>query len=107
MQIMMIIILQLSQLLENETNTNLNNTITELIYSNCTVKELLKICKYYNIEHHVKITKCKKQDIISNIIYFELLPENAEIVRKRHLMWYYMSKLLEDTKMKPYILWNN
>ena len=78
----------------------------EILYSDYTVKELLKICKYYNIDGHVRATKCKKQDLITNIVYFENLPENAEIVEKRRLMWHYIAKLLEDPKMKQYIIFH-
>jgi hypothetical protein len=78
----------------------------EILYSNYTVKELLKICKYYNIDGHVRATKCKKQDLITNIVYFENLPENAEIVEKRRLMWYYITELLKDPKMKQYIIFH-
>jgi hypothetical protein len=69
------------------------------------VKDLLKICQYYGIASSVKASKCKKQDIISTIIYFESLQENYEIVEKRHKMWAYMTELLEDPKMRSYLLW--
>jgi hypothetical protein len=69
------------------------------------IKDLLKICQYYGIAKNVKASKCKKQDIISTIIYFESLPENYEIVEKRHKMWAYMTELLEDPKMRSYLLW--
>jgi len=44
------------------------------------IKDLLKICQYYGIAKNIKAAKCKKQDIISTIIYFESLQENYEIV---------------------------
>ena len=69
------------------------------------IKDLLKICQYYGIAKNVKASKCKKQDIISTIIYFESLQENYEIVEKRHKMWAYMTELLEEPKMKCYLLW--
>jgi hypothetical protein len=69
------------------------------------IKDLLKICQYYGIAKNVKASKCKKQDIISTIIYFESLQENYEIVEKRHKMWAYMTELLEDPKMRSYLLW--
>jgi hypothetical protein len=69
------------------------------------IKDLLKICQYYGIAKNVKASKCKKQDIISTIIYFESLPENYEIVEKRHKIWAYMIELLEDPKMRSYLLW--
>ena len=68
------------------------------------IKDLLNICKYYGIVKNVKASKCKKQDIISTIIYFENSPENYEMVEKRHKMWAYMTELLEDSKMRSYLL---
>jgi hypothetical protein len=69
------------------------------------IKDLLKICQYYGIASSIKAAKCKKQDIVSTIVYFESLPENYEIVEKRHKMWAFITELLEDTKMKNYVIW--
>lgn len=69
------------------------------------IKDLLKICQYYGIAGSVKAAKCKKQDIVSTIVYFEGQPENYQIVEKRHKMWAFMTELLEDTKMKCYLIW--
>jgi hypothetical protein len=69
-----------------------------------TVKDLLKICQYYGIDKDIKASKCKKQDIISTIVFFESLPENVKIVNKRHKMWACISELLSDPKMKKYII---
>lgn len=69
------------------------------------IKDLLKICQYYGIASSVKAAKCKKQDIVSTIVYFEGQPENYEIVEKRHKMWAFVTELLEDTKMKSYLIW--
>jgi hypothetical protein len=69
------------------------------------IKDLLKICQYYGIASSIKAAKCKKQDIVSTIVYFESLPENYEIVEKRHKMWAFVTELLEDTKMKSYLIW--
>ena len=69
-----------------------------------TVKDLLKICQYYGIDKDIKASKCKKQDIISTIVFFESLPENFKIVNKRHKMWACISELLSDPKMKKYII---
>ena len=68
------------------------------------LKDLMKICQYYGIASSVKASKCKKQDIVSTIIYFESCPENYEIVEKRHKMWAYMTELFEDPKMRSYLL---
>jgi hypothetical protein len=98
--------IDLKQLMD-ELGVDDEQTISyEEFYSKYTIKELLRICKYYNIESHIRLTKCKKNDIITNIIYFESLPENDEITKQRQLMWYYIAKLQEDPKMKQYIIWN-
>lgn len=79
----------------------------ELFYEKeYTVKELLKICSYYDLDKHVKISKCKKQDIISTIVYFESLPENVEIVEKRNRMWALIAELLNDSKMKKFVIFS-
>lgn len=79
----------------------------ELYYNQeYTIKDLLKICQYYDIEKNIKSSKCKKQDMISTIVYFESLPENYELVKKRNLMWAYMNELSNNNKMKKYLIWN-
>lgn len=98
----------------NNKNINLVYIINKEFYNNdelyynqeYNVKELLKICNYYGIDKNIRTSKCKKQDIISTIIYFESLSENYLIVQERNLMWAYMTELLNDQKMKKYIIWN-
>ena len=74
----------------SNVNSWFNNTCSEIDYTDYTVKNLLKICNYYGLEKNVKTSKCKKQDIIDTLIYFESLPENAVIVHNRITMWEYM-----------------
>ena len=85
---------------EKEINPFLNDTL----YYEYTIKDLLKICNYYGIEKNLKLSKLKKQQIIFSLIYFESLPENFEIVQKRYKMWAYITELLNDSKMKKYII---
>ena len=78
----------------------------ELYYNEaCTVKDLLKICYYYGIDKSVKASKCKKQDIITTLLYFESQPENFELVQKRNRMWAYITELSNDSKMKQFVIW--
>lgn len=79
------------------------NPFFETLYKDYTIKDLLKIYNYYGIKTQMK-SKLKKQQIIHTLIYFESLPENLEIVQKRYRMWSYITELLNDTKMKKYIL---
>lgn len=77
----------------------------EIYYETYTIKELMKICQYYGIAKDIKSAKCKKQDIVSTIVFFEGQPENYNIVNKRNSMWAFMKELQEDPKMRAYILW--
>ena len=69
------------------------------------IKDLMKICQYYGIAKNIKSSKCKKSDIVSTIVYFENCSENYDVVEQRHKMWAYMTELLEDPKMKCFLLW--
>jgi hypothetical protein len=99
------------QPLNNSTMHNPATTTTPMhsvnleLTEKLTVKSLLKICDYYNIEKDIKVTKCKKQDILAAILDFESSPDNAEIVKCRYKLWSCMEILLNDNKMKKYILW--
>lgn len=100
--------------LENEYEEKLEYYLDKDFYGNgelyytqqYTIKDLLKICQYYGIDKYIKSAKCKKYDIISSIVYFESLPDNFEVVQKRHRMWAYMVELTNDPKMKKYVIWN-
>ena len=85
---------------------NLYIGVPESYYEAHTIKELMKICQYYDLAKNVKNSKCKKQDIVTTVVFFEAQPENKEIVNKRNKMWAYMRELENDKKMKPYLIWN-
>ena len=71
-------------------------------YTELSVKELHKICEYYEI----KVTqKSKKADIIYLIALFETEYTNAETVFKRHQFWQYMEELKKDKYMRRYVVW--
>lgn len=99
----------------NYNNSELLYYVEKSVFSNedeiyynekYTIKDLMKICCYYGIDKNIKSSKCRKQDIISTIVFFEGQPENAEIVYKRHNMWAYMTELIADPKMRGYLLWS-
>ena len=93
--------------LEYFKEKNLYVGVPEAYYNAHTIKELMKICQYYDLAKNVKSAKCKKQDIVATVVFFEAQPENKKIVNKRHKMWAYMKELTNDLKMKEYlILWN-
>jgi hypothetical protein len=84
---------------------NLYIGVPDAYYDAHTIKELMKICEYYDLAKNVKNARCKKQDIVTTIVFFEAQPENKEIVNKRNKMWAYMKELTMDQKMKPYLIW--
>ena len=108
--------------LTKDNNYNYNNNNSELLYyveksvfinedetyysEKYTIKDLMKICCYYGLDKNIKSSKCKKQDIIATIVFFEGQNENAEIVYKRHNMWAYMTELMTDQKMRAYLIWS-
>jgi hypothetical protein len=78
----------------------------ELFYKDFTLKNLMKICKYYSISKFINSSKCKKQHVIDIIIFFENQSENYEIVQQRHKMWAFMTEIMDDKNMKKYIIWD-
>lgn len=73
---------------------------------NNNVKQLLRICDYYNITKEYKLIKAKKIDIINAIMVFENDNANKEMVMKRKQLWYYIQELKSDKYMKQFIFWN-
>ena len=67
------------------------------------VADLLRICDYYGLLKTIKSLKCKKQEIIDTIVYFETNKENEAIVKKRHQLWSYIMELKADKYMKQFI----
>ena len=73
------------------------------LYEKYSLKELYKICDYYEM---TKIKKYKKMELINLIMAFEEDDNNSYIVSKRRIMWTFMEELNSDDKMKKYVLWN-
>jgi hypothetical protein len=99
--------------LENDLNEIeiINNTQNDYIFTeiknyelNFSVKQLMLICEYYNIKD-IKANKLKKQDIIEQIVLFEIEPDNIEIVNKRKELWHYIDELKNDKMMKRFVIW--
>jgi hypothetical protein len=90
--------------INDDAEKDINPFLNDTLYYEYTIKDLLKICNYYGIEKNMKFSKLKKQQIIFALIYFESLPDNFEIVQKRYKMWAYITELLNDSKMKKYII---
>ena len=71
--------------------------------STYNVKELTKICEFYNISK--QINKLKKLELVYLITLFENDGNNAEIVLRRKKLWHYINELKQDKFMKRFIIW--
>ena len=102
--------INIEMIFDETSNEVINETSNELEYPhflnyqlNYTIKQLTCICEYYGIK--IKKLCTKKEDIIQQIILFEINIDNFEKVSKRLNMWFYIEELKKDNYMKKYILW--
>jgi len=84
--------------LDEEIDTFRYNELYTL-YVNYSVKSLLQIMNYYNIQKK----RLLKEEIILFLINFELDYSNEEIVLKRIRLWENISELINDNYFKSFI----
>lgn len=86
--------------MEMEIDTD-NIVAKQLDYhENYIVSDLKKIADYYEIPTR----KLKKDELIQEIVLYEMNPENSIIYLKRLQAWYWMKELKKDPKLKQFIL---
>tara|TARA_B100001093_G_C26860051_1_gene1029609 strand:+ start:11797 stop:12171 length:375 start_codon:yes stop_codon:yes gene_type:complete len=86
--------------LSNKDEILSKELLLELEFTECNLKELIKFCDYYKISRK----KLKKQDIIRELILFEINEDNIEIVETRRTLWEYFLTLKEDSFFKKFII---
>ena len=74
--------------------------LLEIEFNEYTLKELQRFCDYYKLPKH----KMKKQDVIKQLILFEVNNENKNIVETRRTLWEYFLILKEDPFFKKFII---
>ena len=80
-----------------------NYVALELYYQeNFTLKDLHKICDYYEISRR----KLRKDEIVQEIVLYECDPNNSEMVQKRKLLWFYVSELKNDKYFKKFVIFD-
>ena len=67
---------------------------------NYIMVDLKKIADYYEISTR----KMRKEELIQEIIIYEIDPSHSETVFKRLQAWSWLKELKEDQKLKQYIL---
>ena len=80
-----------------------NYVALEVYYQeNFTLKDLHKICDYYEISRR----KLRKDEIVQEIVLYECDPVNSEMVQKRKLLWFYISELKNDKYFKKFVIFD-
>ncbi len=88
----------------NTDYDEMNGQLLHSIYSELTLKDLITICNFYELD---KFTKgFRKNDYINLLVTFEISPENYEIVERRQRYWTYIEELKNDPIMKKYIIFD-
>ena len=94
------------QLSSNDSDTDIGIMMSdymaqELNYNeNFTLKQLYRIAEYYNISKRKK----KKTELIEEIVVFENLPENCEIVNRRATLWSYIEEIKQDKYLSKFLI---
>jgi hypothetical protein len=84
------------------TDWSTNYLKLQLHYNdNFTVKDLHKICDYYDINKR----KLLKDQLVDEIVLYELDTNNLLMVQTRKRMWFYMDELKSDKFFKKYVIW--
>ena len=69
-------------------------------YDEYKKKELEKICDYYDISKRKK----RKDELIQDIILFEMEPVNDELVQRRKTLWFYMEEIKSDNYLRKFLI---
>ena len=69
-------------------------------YEEYKKKELELIADYYSISKRKK----KKDELIQDIVIFELDPINIEITQRRKTLWFYMEEIKSDNYLRKYLI---
>ena len=70
--------------------------------TNYSVKSLQQILQYYGIPKKNMV----KDEMLQRLLFFEMEPENREIVLKRMRLWQNISELKSDTYFAKFINFN-
>tara|TARA_B100000674_G_C37729882_1_gene863842 strand:+ start:294 stop:686 length:393 start_codon:yes stop_codon:yes gene_type:complete len=97
------------------TETKENNTDEESMqeyillsyeYEEYLKKDLDKIAEYYDIPRKIENSRKKKRkdELIQDIILFELDEFNSELVNRRKLLWFYLEEIKNDNYLRKFLI---
>jgi len=90
--------------LEKNIEPNMDDFVAyEVHYHTNYIKpQLEKIVEYYGLSKRKK----KKDDLVQDIIIFEMEPNNIEVVYRRKKLWAYMKEIKEDSFLSKFLIFN-
>jgi hypothetical protein len=89
---------------KNEMGNDFDSYLPLFIHfqENFLKKDLEKIADYYNISKRKK----KKDELIEDIVIFELAKENTEIVNRRKILWFYIDEIKNDNYLSKFLIFD-
>tara|TARA_S200000501_G_C20660098_1_gene671500 strand:- start:475 stop:870 length:396 start_codon:yes stop_codon:yes gene_type:complete len=90
-----------------EYNDDFSNeyTVLSIHYKeNFLKKELERIAEYYEISLKNNRRKKKKEDLVNDIVLFEINVENTYIVERRKELWLYIEEIKSDSYLNKFLL---
>lgn len=77
--------------------------------SNYTVSDIKKILEFYIAHEEISkdcIRKKRKEEMIDELVIFEINESNKDIVSKRKRLWFYIKEIKGDKYLSKYIIFN-
>lgn len=68
---------------------------------NYVLADLKKIAEFYDIP----VRKMRKEEIIQEIVVFEIDPGNATTYLRRLQAWHWLTEMKNNAKLKQYVIW--
>ena len=91
-------------LMEQNTEPDMEDFVAMEVHfqTNFTKPQLEKIAEYYKISKRKK----RKDELIQDIVVYEINPNNIEIVYRRKKLWLYMKEIKEDRYLSKFLIFN-
>ena len=91
-------------LMENNVEPNMEDFVAMEVHfqTNFTKPQIEKIAEYYKIPKRKK----RKDELVQDIVIFEMNPNNIEIVFRRKKLWSYMKEIKEDRYLSKFLIFN-
>lgn len=88
---------------DNHGDNEMDSFVAKQLHyqENYIMADLKKIADFYEIS----VRKLRKEEIIQEIVLFELNPDNSVIYFQRLQAWHWLTEMKNNPKLKQYIIW--